>query len=305
MGRKPLLLLVSTLWVLSCNQPQDTPKETAAGDAQTIQKEAKGHAHGDTEHDHDSPHGGMVMSAGDKHIELKISGADHLDVYLLDEETKTLPIQGVTGKVKLVLDGKVAELSLSPHEDHLSATEPALKEGVRYICPMHPEVSQEEPGQCPSCGMELVARAEGKVVAVVDLSVEGKPYSARFTYDRSAAGDPVEHQHDARQGGQVGMAGENHLEVVLFAPGEYRIYLSDARRAPLPATAAKDARLIVDPDGEAPEELTLSAEPSGEFLVARGTPVEKDPVPVKVALTLSGEAVSMEFFLQNASREEK
>lgn len=24
-----------------------------------------------------------------------------------------------------------------------------------YICPMHPEVRQSEPGTCPECGMEL------------------------------------------------------------------------------------------------------------------------------------------------------
>jgi hypothetical protein len=24
-----------------------------------------------------------------------------------------------------------------------------------YTCPMHPEVQQKEPGQCPKCGMDL------------------------------------------------------------------------------------------------------------------------------------------------------
>lgn len=26
-----------------------------------------------------------------------------------------------------------------------------------YTCPMHPEVVSEEPGECPECGMDLVA----------------------------------------------------------------------------------------------------------------------------------------------------
>lgn len=26
----------------------------------------------------------------------------------------------------------------------------------KYICPMHPEVQQNEPGRCPKCGMKLV-----------------------------------------------------------------------------------------------------------------------------------------------------
>ena len=28
--------------------------------------------------------------------------------------------------------------------------------GVRYTCPMHPEVVSESPGRCPHCGMKLV-----------------------------------------------------------------------------------------------------------------------------------------------------
>ncbi len=27
---------------------------------------------------------------------------------------------------------------------------------VKYTCPMHPEVVQNEPGKCPQCGMDLV-----------------------------------------------------------------------------------------------------------------------------------------------------
>jgi uncharacterized paraquat-inducible protein A len=28
---------------------------------------------------------------------------------------------------------------------------------VVYVCPMHPDVSSKLPGQCPKCGMKLVA----------------------------------------------------------------------------------------------------------------------------------------------------
>jgi hypothetical protein len=27
-----------------------------------------------------------------------------------------------------------------------------------YTCPMHPEVTSEQPGQCPKCGMKLVQK---------------------------------------------------------------------------------------------------------------------------------------------------
>lgn len=35
---------------------------------------------------------------------------------------------------------------------------PVLHGDVEYVCPMHPEVMQGEPGVCPKCGMQLVAR---------------------------------------------------------------------------------------------------------------------------------------------------
>ena len=35
--------------------------------------------------------------------------------------------------------------------------QPLAVEKLRYTCPMHPEVSSEQPGSCPECGMDLVA----------------------------------------------------------------------------------------------------------------------------------------------------
>lgn len=35
-------------------------------------------------------------------------------------------------------------------------------EAARYACPMHPEVQEDQPGNCPKCGMPLVAREEGQ-----------------------------------------------------------------------------------------------------------------------------------------------
>jgi hypothetical protein len=29
---------------------------------------------------------------------------------------------------------------------------------VQYTCPMHPEIIQDKPGQCPKCGMDLVEK---------------------------------------------------------------------------------------------------------------------------------------------------
>ncbi len=35
---------------------------------------------------------------------------------------------------------------------------PAAKPGAAYTCPMHPEVHQDQPGECPKCGMALEPR---------------------------------------------------------------------------------------------------------------------------------------------------
>ena len=38
------------------------------------------------------------------------------------------------------------------------AVEPSATEALGYTCTMHPEVHQHEPGDCPECGMALVAK---------------------------------------------------------------------------------------------------------------------------------------------------
>ena len=32
------------------------------------------------------------------------------------------------------------------------------KQAQTYTCPMHPEVQQDQPGDCPKCGMHLVLK---------------------------------------------------------------------------------------------------------------------------------------------------
>lgn len=36
-------------------------------------------------------------------------------------------------------------------------TSSARADSRAYACPMHPEIVRDEPGQCPICGMDLVA----------------------------------------------------------------------------------------------------------------------------------------------------
>jgi Cu+-exporting ATPase len=36
-----------------------------------------------------------------------------------------------------------------------SAAAPPVSDTMIYTCPMHPEVQQDHPGNCPKCGMTL------------------------------------------------------------------------------------------------------------------------------------------------------
>ena len=46
------------------------------------------------------------------------------------------------------------------HHGHGHHTEPAAEPTGPYTCPMHPEVTSDEPGSCPKCGMDLVPMTE-------------------------------------------------------------------------------------------------------------------------------------------------
>ena len=46
-----------------------------------------------------------------------------------------------------------------------------------YTCPMHPEIEQDKPGQCPKCGMSLEPRA---VSGAMEQDAEIRSLSRKF-----------------------------------------------------------------------------------------------------------------------------
>ncbi|SDY84316.1 heavy metal-binding domain-containing protein [Hymenobacter psychrophilus] len=153
---------------------------------------AHGHKAAGETHAHQSPHGGVVRTAGAYHLEL-VQQAGEVHVYLLDANEATMAPTGTTGSVMLLTTaGKTSTAAFKLTGDHLVAQVPAgttvrtaivslkaqgkslsarfekldaaAKTGkavsAAYQCPMQCEGSaSDKPGACPKCGMALVKKA--------------------------------------------------------------------------------------------------------------------------------------------------
>jgi hypothetical protein len=69
------------------------------------------------------------------------------------------------------------------------------------------------------------------------------------------------------------MHGDLHFEVVLDPGGRHQVYLTDAVRTELPASAASEVTVEVLRPGEEPEKLSLRIDEFGESWIAEGRPV--------------------------------
>lgn len=58
------------------------------------------------------------------------------------------------------------ETALSHAEKHLDST---------YVCPMHPQIIRDEPGNCPICGMDLVLKEQDETSAGDNITVKVSP----------------------------------------------------------------------------------------------------------------------------------
>ena len=60
-------------------------------------------------------------------------------------------------KTKLIMTTLMA-LILAVTGCNKSESATSNNAAVKYTCPMHPEVVQDAPGNCPKCGMKLVEK---------------------------------------------------------------------------------------------------------------------------------------------------
>ena len=162
-----------------------------ASQAQHSHDKAAPHGHqaaGET-HAHMAPHGGVVRTAGNYHLEL-VAAPNQLNVYLLGDKMSAVASVGGAGTVLVQrTDNTTASLKLAPAGDHYTATLPAgaairtaivtLKAqgktinarfekldaeatgkavGAAYVCPMHSDVTSDKACSCGKCGMALVKK---------------------------------------------------------------------------------------------------------------------------------------------------
>lgn len=84
------------------------------------------------------------------------------------------------------------------------------------------------------------------------------------------------------------MNGDLHYEVVLNPKGEHRVYFSDALRAELPASVTPEVIITVKHQEGVSESLKANIDPSGNFWVAHGKPVENLSATARIGFTVDG-----------------
>lgn len=83
-------------------------------------------------------------------------------------------------------DNRSANQSGSPAGPHETAVEHALKHAdPAYVCPMHPQIARDRPGNCPICGMNLVE----KQTEVKTGGDSGKPLYYRHPHKPQVTSD--------------------------------------------------------------------------------------------------------------------
>ncbi len=183
----------------------EAPKMNHGGDAKTGTPEA-GHDHGGADHDdkgqpphahggdhaggghaagghaHKSPHGGEVQTIGAFHVEAVPTKVGLL-FFPLDGAEKELPLEGISGKLTFVAEGKEpVEVALEPMGNHLHAN----------------------------------VVLDGAWKAVVNLNIKGEAQSARFEGNGSSTkgmGVAPGHDHGAAAPGHdhgAGAPGHDH-----------------------------------------------------------------------------------------------
>jgi hypothetical protein len=246
------VLLTAALAFTACEKSKPAPSPAP---------QAKASGHAAEEHAHAAPHGGVVTSTRQGHLEL-VGGRDGtFTLYVLDEQLQPLPVTGATGTLKLTVPD-YADVKLMPEGDAL--------------------VGKGAPFQAEHA------------TAVVSVTAGGATQTGRFALHLEPGGHGGEppaglraHDHTPLQGGTVLMVGDLHLEVLARREGEVRVYLTDAYRRPVPV-AGRQGQVEMT-TGAGVKTVPLTPEPGGRFLTAKREAFTEPQVETTVRLPVEGD----------------
>lgn len=108
--------------------------------------------------------------------------------------------------------------------DAVAESEPAAEAPSEYVCPMHPQIRQDEPGTCPICHMDLVAVESADSGDAVTLSLS--EHAAALARVRTAPVERVPLLDALRVFGRVGTDEDNEANITAWTAGRIdRLYV--------------------------------------------------------------------------------
>ena len=183
------------------------------------------------------------------------------------------------------------------------AAMPADAGPVTYVCPMHPEVTSQEPGRCPKCGMKLLA-ATGATMA------EGGHASAAMEHGGHAQDGHGDHPGHGGHGAAGGIEWEDDMvevnRLTTSATMHWK-FLDRTTGADSPSIDWRfrvgervKLRLVNEMDSDHPMHHPFHLHGAGRFLVlARDGVVEPNLVWKDTVLVRTGQTVDLLFDVTN------
>ena len=182
----------------------------------------------------------------------------------------------------------------------------ATAAATAYACPMHPEVTSDQPGRCPQCGMKLLVTALAAQPAGREPSAAPHPHGSHDDQGADHGHHGAGHSH----GDAGGIEWEDDMVAVnrLTTPANMRWKLVD--RATGAANAAIDwqftegdrvkIRLVNEMDSDHPMHHPFHLHGAGRFLVlARDGVPEPNLVWKDTVLVRTGQTVDILFDVTN------
>ena len=179
-------------------------------------------------------YGNVFLTSGDPDLRLAARAGEVVRLWLTNTaNTRVFNLAVPGARMKLVGgdSGRVEHqelvqsvvLALVAQLDDPAAL-PADAGPVTYACPMHPEVTSDQPGRCPQCGMKLLAAASVPKPAAPDAAALGEDGGHAQGHDHDTmnhqamnhqamnhGAHPMGHDHDMGHGTADGIEWEDDM----------------------------------------------------------------------------------------------